>query len=235
MTEVEAAKRLRSTVKGKFTRAANNLDQAIDTGAPTKTIENRYGELKAAWNETQDKHDDFVKLLPSGELDEGWIEDLNKTFSKQPEIIKDKFPALLDLLLAFRERIEYKFNDLRSGSSEMGHTLLASRGIKEEKHVAGCTLTTMDTPSGDVKPSRTSLQQKRSSWSERMKLVSDVLNRAIQQSPASATSSVKKMDVACPIIRCCMRPTRQAYPSRMKRCLAQLRVGIQRSYCNSRS
>ena len=82
MTEVEAAKRLLSTAKGKFTRAANNPDQAIDTGAPTKTIENRYGELKTAWNETQDKHDDFVKLLPSEELDEGWIEDLNKTFSE---------------------------------------------------------------------------------------------------------------------------------------------------------
>jgi len=52
MTDVEAAKRLRSTAKGKFTRAANNLDQAIDTGAPTKTVKNRYGELKAAWNET---------------------------------------------------------------------------------------------------------------------------------------------------------------------------------------
>ena len=67
MTEVEATKRLRSTAKRKFTQAANNLDQAIDTGAPTKTIENRYCELKAAWNETQDKHDDFVKLLPSEE------------------------------------------------------------------------------------------------------------------------------------------------------------------------
>ena len=40
---------------------------------------------------------------------------------------------ILDLLLEFRERIEYKFSDLRSGSSEMGHTLLANRGIKEEK------------------------------------------------------------------------------------------------------
>ena len=48
MTEVEVAKRLRSTVKGKFIQAANNLDQAINTGAPTKTIENSYGELKAA-------------------------------------------------------------------------------------------------------------------------------------------------------------------------------------------
>ena len=71
MAEVEAAKKLRSTAKGKFTRAANNLGQAIDTGAPTKTIESRYDELKATWNETQSKHDDFVKLLPGEELDEG--------------------------------------------------------------------------------------------------------------------------------------------------------------------
>jgi len=76
MAEVEAAKKLRSTAKGKFTRAANNLGQAIDTEAPTKTIESRYDELKAAWNETQSKHDDFVKLLPGEELDEGWIEEL---------------------------------------------------------------------------------------------------------------------------------------------------------------
>ena len=71
MAEVEATKKLRSTAKGKFTRAANNLGQAIDTGAPTKTIESRYDELKATWNETQSKHDDFVKLLPGEELDEG--------------------------------------------------------------------------------------------------------------------------------------------------------------------
>ena len=90
MTEVEAAKRLHSTAKGKFTRAANNLDQAIDTGAPTKTIENRYSELKAAWNEMQDKHDVFVKLLSSKELDEGWIKDLNKTFSEL-EVRADRY------------------------------------------------------------------------------------------------------------------------------------------------
>ena len=199
-------------------------------------IERAHRDLKSMGLEREISNSTIVSMieerLPEA-IEKEWIKTVTNTL--QPEIVKDKFPALLDLLLAFRERIEYKFSDLRSGSSEMGHTLLASRGIKEEKHVAGCTLTTMDTPSGDVKPSRTSLQQKRSSWSERMKLVSDVLNRAIQQSPASATSSVKKMDVACPIIRCCMRPTRQAYPSRMKRCLAQLRVGIQRSYCNSRS
>ena len=84
MSEVEAAKKLRSTAKEKFTRVANNLSQAIytgapppftkkkkkNTGAPTTTIESRYDELKVAWNEAQNKHDDFVKLLPCEELDE---------------------------------------------------------------------------------------------------------------------------------------------------------------------
>ena len=69
MSKVEAAKKLRSTAKGKFTRVANNLSQAIDTKAPTTTTESRYDKLKAAWNEAQNKHDDFVKLLPFQELD----------------------------------------------------------------------------------------------------------------------------------------------------------------------
>ena len=85
MSEVEAAKKLRSTAKEEFTRVANNLSQAIYTGVPTTTIESRYDELKAAWNEAQNKHDDFVKLLPCEELDEDRgikIEEESKTFSE---------------------------------------------------------------------------------------------------------------------------------------------------------
>lgn len=126
MTEVEAAKRLRSTAKGKFTRAANNLDQAIDTGAPTKTVERRYGELKAAWNETQDKHDDFVKLLPSEELDEGWIEGLNKTFSELEvradryleETIKTKEQENELTILKETEEVEIKARQLAENNKE---------------------------------------------------------------------------------------------------------------------
>ena len=39
-------------------------------------------ELKAAWNKAQNKHDDFVKLLPGEKLGEVWIEELSKTFSE---------------------------------------------------------------------------------------------------------------------------------------------------------
>ena len=44
-------------------------------------------------------------------IEKEWIKTV--TNKLQPEIIKDKFPALLDLLPEFRERIEYKFSDLR--------------------------------------------------------------------------------------------------------------------------
>ena len=42
--KLEAAKKARSTAKGKFTQVANNLNQAIDIKATIKTIESRYEE-----------------------------------------------------------------------------------------------------------------------------------------------------------------------------------------------
>ena len=39
-------------------------------------------------------------------IEKEWIKIV--TNKLQPEIVRDKFPALLDLLLEFRERIEYK-------------------------------------------------------------------------------------------------------------------------------
>ena len=132
MTEVEAAKKLRTTVKGKFNRAANNLDQAIDIGAPIKTIENRYDELKAAWNETQNKHDYFVKLLPSEELDEGWIEDLNKTFS-EVEIRTDRY--LEDAIKTKEQEMEFKILK-ETEEAEMKTRQLAETTKKEETEKA---------------------------------------------------------------------------------------------------
>lgn len=40
------------------------------------------------------------------------------TSKTKPGIAKDNFPALLNLLLEFRERIKYKFCDLRERISE---------------------------------------------------------------------------------------------------------------------
>ena len=99
-----------------------------------KIIERAHRDLKSMGLKKEISNSTIVSMieerLPEA-IEKEWIQTV--TNKLQPEIIKDKFPALLDLLLEFRERIEYKFSDLRSGSSEMGHTLLANRGIKEEK------------------------------------------------------------------------------------------------------
>ena len=70
MTEADSEKKLRATAKGKFTRACNSLDHPIDANFPVKTIESRYNALKSAWQEVQDKHEEYVMLLPAEELDE---------------------------------------------------------------------------------------------------------------------------------------------------------------------
>ena len=54
----------------------NNLPVSLTT------IKSRYDTLKAVWKEVQDKHDAYVKLLPGDELNEQWIEELNRTFSE---------------------------------------------------------------------------------------------------------------------------------------------------------
>ena len=46
------------------------------------TIESRYDMLKAVQKDVQDKHHVDVELLPRDELDEQWIEELNRTFSE---------------------------------------------------------------------------------------------------------------------------------------------------------
>ena len=97
-------------------------------------IERAHRDLKSMGLEKEISNSTIVSMieerLPEA-IEKEWIKTV--TNKLRLEIVKDKFPALLDLLLEFRERIEYKFSDLRSGSSEMGHTLLANRGIKEEK------------------------------------------------------------------------------------------------------
>ena len=199
-------------------------------------IERVHRDLKSMGLEKEISNSTIVSMieerLPEA-IEKEWIKTV--TNKLRPEIIKDKFPALLDLLLEFRERIEYKFSDLRSGSSEMGHTLLANRGIKEEK--PPCWMH----PNHHGHPIWKCKAFENKSAAEKIKFVreNEACFRCLEQghtkNPASATSSVKKMGVACPIIRCCMRPTHQAYPSTVRRCLAWLRVGIQRSCCNSRS
>ena len=83
-------------------------------------IARAHRDLKSMGLEREISNSTIVSMieerLPEA-IEKEWIKTV--TSKLQPEIIEDKFPALLDLLLAFRERIEYKFSGLRSGSSEI--------------------------------------------------------------------------------------------------------------------
>ena len=98
------------------------------------TIERAHRDLRSMGLEKEISNSTIISIieerLPEA-VEREWIKFV--TDKLQPEIVRDKFPALLDLLLRVRERIEYKFCDLRSGSSEIGHTLLTKEKIKEEK------------------------------------------------------------------------------------------------------
>lgn len=91
----ESAKRLRATAKGKFTRTGNSLDQAIDAKFPVKTIESRYNELKTAWNDVQEKHEEYAMLLSHEEVNEAWIGELNETFGKH-QVKTDRYLEEVD-------------------------------------------------------------------------------------------------------------------------------------------
>ena len=80
--DMKKKKKLRATAKGKFTRAISNLDQPMTAEVLVTTIESRYDMLKAVQKDVQDKHHVDVELLPGDELDEQWIEELNRTFSE---------------------------------------------------------------------------------------------------------------------------------------------------------
>ena len=93
-------------------------------------IERAYRDLKSLGLEKEISNSTIVSMmeekLPEA-IEKEWIK-IAKT-----GITRDTFPALLDLLLEFRERIEYKFCDLRAGTSLVGNTLLVDSATREEK------------------------------------------------------------------------------------------------------
>lgn len=89
MSELEIARKARTAAKGKFTRARNSLNQAIDSEVLVKTIENRYSEVKEAWKEVQAKHENYIQLADE-EGEEGWIIELHELFD-ETEIRVDEY------------------------------------------------------------------------------------------------------------------------------------------------
>ena len=78
------------------------------------TIQRAHRDLRSMGLEKEISNSTIISIieerLPEA-VEREWIKIV--TDKLEPEIVRDKFPALLDHLLRVRERIEYKFCDLR--------------------------------------------------------------------------------------------------------------------------
>ena len=180
-------------------------------------IERAHRDLKSMGLEKEISNSTIVSMIEERlpeTIEKEWIKIV--TNKLQPEIVRDKFPALLDLLLEFRERIEYKFCYLRSEPTVIGHTHLTNRGMKEEK------LRCWMHPNHHGHRIWRCKAFESKSATEKIKLVreNEACFRCLEQghttNSANETSNVKKMDVACPITKCCMKPMHQVYPSTVR-------------------
>ena len=65
---MEAAKKIRNTAKGQYTRSENRLKAAVDAEqVDVWTLDKRYSELKEKWDKLQDAHDEYASFLTEDE------------------------------------------------------------------------------------------------------------------------------------------------------------------------
>ena len=83
-------KKVRSSARRKFTRCVKSLNRGLDEKALIKTIQNRYEELKEAWKEVRERHEEYVAKLSDGEEEENWISELNQLFD-ETEVKTDNY------------------------------------------------------------------------------------------------------------------------------------------------
>ena len=95
-------------------------------------IEKAHRNLKSLDLEREISNSTIVSMIEE-KLPQDIEKERLKLDTSKPQAAKDKFPSLLNLLLEFKERIEYKFSDLRAGVVERGCTVLTDRSTKEEK------------------------------------------------------------------------------------------------------
>ena len=83
--EEEAAKSRRTVAKQRFTRCRNNLLDGVRKQILTKTVANRFAELKDAWSAVQEKHEQYVALSKEDVDQESWIDDLSTQYCEAEE------------------------------------------------------------------------------------------------------------------------------------------------------
>ena len=143
-------------------KLSNNTDDPSEILHGIKVIQRAHKDLKSMGLEKEINNSTIVSTIEQklpAEIEKQWIKIV--TGEKRSELSENKFPALLELLLQFKERIEYHSVSLRARSSVEGDVNAINEGPvnkdpspnKDER--AWCWLqTAWIIQFGDVKPLR---------------------------------------------------------------------------------
>ena len=134
MSEVQKLKQARTTAKRLFTRAKSSLSRAIHTGIESdvqlQIIENRFTDLRKAWNAVQEKHEQYILQLDETDVDKIRSED-----EWMAEIDSEYDHAEAQKLDYIREREnakkEVSQNENTTANSKEVHQPLRRRNIEE--------------------------------------------------------------------------------------------------------
>jgi hypothetical protein len=85
MAEAAALKKQCSTAKAKFTRKSNILSEMINSGSDVSQINACFDDVNNAWQFLEQKHDQYVDLIPEGEetltTAEEWITNIQTKYN----------------------------------------------------------------------------------------------------------------------------------------------------------
>ena len=81
----DKCKKARSSAKGMFTKARNNLLKVIRNNSDIEIVENRYIELKKNYSKTLEKHEEYLRTLDETDgnvilREEEWIKIIDEEF-----------------------------------------------------------------------------------------------------------------------------------------------------------
>ena len=126
MSELEASRKERTTIKRKLTRNANILKTLISQSvAQPADVEAKFQEVKLLWSNLQDKHDNYIALLPDDDEEkvaeeDSWLDDAQTQFEAlQIEVMalkgnneQEKLAALKRNALVARELEQATLNNM---------------------------------------------------------------------------------------------------------------------------
>ena len=108
---------------------SNNTDDPSEILHGIKVIERAHRDLKSRGLEKEINNSTIISMIEQklpAQIEKEWIKIV--TGEKRSELSENKFPALLELLLQLKERIEYRSATLRARSSVEGDVNAINEG-----------------------------------------------------------------------------------------------------------